>query len=284
MTLTLRPAHRDDAHPLGRICYEAFEVIGRAHNFPGSFRHAAAAADLLLTLIVHPRVYGVVAERDGVIVGSTFVDERSTVYGIGPVTVDPATQNDGVGRAMVQHVLDRAASQGAASVRLVQAAYHARALALYARLGFQVREGLAVMNGPALNLELPGRDVRIATEDDVPACNALCRTIHGIDRGGELLDAIREGTALAVETDGRVTGYASSLSFSGHAVGETADDIKALIGAVPFIPSPGILVPLRSPLFQWALARGLRVGVVMNLMSVGLYNEPSGSYLPSVLY
>jgi hypothetical protein len=59
----------------------------------------------------------------------------------------------------------------------------------------------------------------------------------------------------------------------------------ALIGAAPAFAGPGILVPVRNaPLFQWCLDHGLRVVQVMTLMTVGLYNEPAGAYLPSVLY
>jgi hypothetical protein len=32
------------------------------------------------------------------------------------------------------------------------------------------------------------------------------------------------------------------------------------------------------------MTRGLRVAHVMTLMTVGLYNEPAGAYLPSVGY
>lgn len=59
----------------------------------------------------------------------------------------------------------------------------------------------------------------------------------------------------------------------------------ALIGAAPAFGGPGILVPLRNAaLFQWCLNHDLRVMQVMTLMSLGLYNEPAGAYLPSVLY
>lgn len=284
MTLILRPARPDDAQACGRICYEGFETIGKQHNFPGSFQSAEVAADVLAGLIAHPGFYGVVAERDGAVLGSGFMDERSTISGIGPVTVDPTTQNGGVGKQMMQHLLDRVASKGTPGVRLLQSAYHARALTLYAKLGFRVRESMAIMDGPPINRELPGRTVRLATVADLAACDAICHAVHGHTRHGELEDSIQSGTALVIEHGGVITGYASSLAFFGHAVGETWDDLKALIGAVPFIPPPGILIPLRSPLFHWALEHGLRVSVVMNLMSVGLYNEPAGAYLPSVLY
>jgi len=35
---------------------------------------------------------------------------------------------------------------------------------------------------------------------------------------------------------------------------------------------------------QWCLVKGLRLMKQMTLMTVGRYNEPSGAYLPSILY
>ena len=64
----------------------------------------------------------VVAEQPGRIVGSNFMDERSPILGVGPISVDPAVQNGGIGRRLMQDVLDRAAAKNARGVRLVQAA------------------------------------------------------------------------------------------------------------------------------------------------------------------
>jgi GNAT superfamily N-acetyltransferase len=130
----------------------------------------------------HPGFYSVVAERDGTIVGSNFLDERSQIAGVGPITVDVAVQNDGIGRLLMQHVLDRAQSRGFAGVRLLQAAYHTRSLSLYSNLGFQVRDVIACMQGPAIGVAVPGYDVRAATETDFEACNQLCLAVHGHDR------------------------------------------------------------------------------------------------------
>ena len=47
----------------------------------------------------------------------------------------------------------------------------------------------------------------------------------------------------------------------------------------------GFLLPIRNAeLFTWCLARGLRVVELMTLMTVGLYAEPAGAFLPSILY
>lgn len=282
--IRLRPARPEDVPDLGRICYDAFRSISGRHNFPEDFPSPEVAEGMLAGLIEHPGFYGVVAERDGRILGSNFLDERSVIAGVGPITVDPGVQDRGVGRRLMLDVLDRAEARRFAGVRLVQAAYHTRSLSLYARLGFDVREPLACMQGPAMQIEIPGRSVRPARQADLEECNRVCRRVHGHDRGGELVEAIERGTATVVEHAGRITGYATALAFFGHAVGETDDDVKALIGAAPAFAGPGILVPARSPLFRWSLDNGLRIVQLMTLMSRGLYNEPAGAFLPAILY
>jgi hypothetical protein len=236
-------------------------------------------------LITNPGFHGVVAERDGRIVGSTFLDERSTIAAIGPVSVDPAAQDGKVGRALMGAMLERAAERRVPGVRLVQISYHNRSLSLYAKLGFDVRETFAAMYGEPLRLTLPGYAVRAATAEDEAACNALCIRVHGHDRAGEVGPAIAKGKARVVERLGRVTAYATGIGYFNHAVAETNDDLYALIGAAPHLMEPGIVVPLSNgELFRWCLNQGLRVFFVMNLMAIGMYQEPRGAYLASVGY
>jgi DNA-binding SARP family transcriptional activator len=98
-------------------------------------------------------------------------------------------------------------------------------------------------------------------------------------------DALAQGTALVVEHDGRISGYATDLAFFAHAVGESNEDLEALIMAAEAFGGPGILVPTTNgELFRWCLASGLRVVQPMTLMAVGLYTPPQGAYLPAILY
>ncbi len=285
MNATLRSGRPEDANICGAICYEAFKAIASHHNFPPDFPSREVAVDLLSMLLSHPGFYAVVAEADGRIVGSNFLDERSTIAGVGPITVDPAVQNSGIGRRLMEALLDRAAQHRLPGVRLVQSAYHNRSLSLYAKLGFTIREPLALMQGTVLRATIPGYSVRQATEGDLAVCNRVCSHIHGHDRSGELCDAITQATATVVEHDGRITGYATAIGFFAHAVGESNEALKALIGAATAYLGPGFLLPTRNTaLFRWCLEHGLRVGQVMTLMSTGLYNEPAGAYLPSILY
>ena len=282
---TLRPATPDDAAACGRICYDAFGAINDEHRFPRDFPSAEVATGLLRMLIDHPGFYGVVAERDGKIIGSNFLDERGTVVGIGPITVEPAVQNQGVGRRLMQAVIDRAASRGAPSVRLCQATFHRRSLCLYTTLGFRTRELLSCMNGPPLKRNLPGYHVRAATLPDLAACNAVCFDVHGFERGGELKEAIQRDTATVVERDGQITGYATEVGFFAHSVSKSNQDLIALIAAASEFTGPGFLLPTRNyEVFGWCLANGLRLQYPVTYMTTGLYSEPVGAYLVCVLY
>jgi GNAT superfamily N-acetyltransferase len=281
--LHIRDAGPSDAEACGRIFYDAFADIAHRHAFavePDSPEFTAFHANLMLSL---DGIVSVVAERDGGIVGAAFADARGPIAGIGPVSVDPAAQDAGTGRRLMEALLDR--TRGAAGVRLVQTAYHARSLALYARLGFAVREPLSVMQGAPLQRSTAGFGVRPAHPDDVPACDALCRRVHGHDRSAELRGAIGAGTARVVERPDRVSGYATGFGYGWHAVAETNDDLQALIASAETFAGLGILVPSRNTaLLRWCLDNGLRLVQQSTLMTVGLYNEPQGAWLPSIVY
>jgi predicted N-acetyltransferase YhbS len=284
-TLVLRPGKDDDAEACGRICYEAFATLATDHGFPPDFPSPEVAIQALSGLLAHPGFYSVVAESNGEIVGSNFLDERSLIAGVGPITVAPNSQNSGVGRQLMIAVLERAKQRAFPGVRLLQASYHTRSLSLYAKLGFDVREAIATLQGAPIAAGVDGFSVRSAAEGDLSACNRVCALVHGHDRSAELLDAVRQGQASVVEHGGRITGYTTGIAFFAHTVGETNEDLKALIGTASEFGGPGFLLPVRNAeLFRWCLEHGLKVTQVMTLMTLGLYNEPRGAYLPSILF
>jgi GNAT superfamily N-acetyltransferase len=283
--VTIRRAKPEDAAACGQICFEAFHQISTEHKFPPDIPSPEQGIRVLTQLFSHPGFYCVVAEADGRLAGSNCLDERNAIAGVGPITIDPKAQNRGVGRKLMEAVLDRARERNFAGVRLVQAAFHNRSLSLYTTLGFDVREPLSVLQGPAIKKVYDGYAVRKAQASDLEGCNRVALQVHGHHRGGELVDGIQQGTASLVERQGRITGYASSLAFFGHAVAETTPDLQAIIAAADGFGGPGILVPSRNAeLLRWCLGNGLRVVQPMTLMSIGLYNEPNGAFLPSVTY
>ena len=283
--IVVRTAVPEDAAACGQICYDAFAAISTAHGFPSDFAGPEATTGLLSMMFSSPGFYCVVAERSGRIVGSNVLDERSVIRAVGPITIDPSAQNLGVGRKLMQAVMDRAHEHGAAGIRLTQAGFHNRSLSLYALLGFDVREPLACMQGRTRERNLPGCAVRPANPDDVEACNALSQRVHGFDRGVDVAQAIKQGTARVVEREGRITGYTTHLAFFGHSTAETNVDLQSLIASAESFEGPGILVPSRNHLLlRWCLTNGLRVVQPLTLMSTGLYSDPSGAWLPSVLF
>jgi hypothetical protein len=110
-------------------------------------------------------------------------------------------------------------------------------------------------------------------------------TIVGSNRDRELRDAIRARSASVVEHLEEITGYATAIAIFAHAVARTKQDLKALIGAATEFSGPGFLLPTRNhDVFAWCLNCELKLVFQMTLMTTGLYNEPAGAYLPSILY
>ena len=100
-TVRIRRATPDDAEACGRIVYDAFATINRSHNFPPELPGPEAAIGMLSMLFSNAEFYSVVAETGGRIVGSNCLDERGVIAGLGPVAVDPKSQNRGVGRMLM---------------------------------------------------------------------------------------------------------------------------------------------------------------------------------------
>ena len=296
-TFRSRPGRIEDADKVGKIIFEAFSAVANKHSFPPDFPSVNVARGLASSLLSNPRFYSIVAEDNtsnggedkNSIVGSNFLDERSNIVaGVGPLTIDPKYQNKGTGRQLMINVLERAKNKNFPAIRLLQASYHSRSLALYTTLGFEVREPISNMQGKPIQEAIPGRSVRAATESDTESCNTICKTVHGHDRNGELQDSIKQGSAKVVLHENKITGYTCGLTFFNHSVGLTNDDLKALISSATNDDSyggPGILIPSRNTqLFRWCLNNGLRLVQQLTLMTIGLYNEPAGSYMPSILY
>ena len=282
--LRLREIEPADTAAAAQIVYRAFARIHDRHRFPRDFPTLGAATALTSSFVAHPSIWGVVAEVDGRVVGSNFVDERGPIRGVGPITVDPDAQAQGVGRRLMEAALER--SSGAAGTRLLQDSFNVASLSLYASLGFEVREPVALMAGTPHSEPVDRVEVRRLEERDIEAAEALSLRVHGYQRTNELRDALASDglePVVALRAD-RVVAYASTLGFfpAAHAVAETEADMAALVagseGPVSF------LLPTRqAELLRWSLDAGLRVLKPMTYMSIGQYRRPGGAWIPSVL-
>ncbi|MGH9688931.1 MAG: GNAT family N-acetyltransferase [Candidatus Acidiferrales bacterium] len=282
----IRRARPEDAATCGKICWEAFNTVADQHRAPREMPpDPQMAIGLLSRIFSHPKFYCVVAEQKGRAIGSNCLDERGPISGVGPITVDPAVQNAGVGRQLMEAVVARSNEQKFAGCRLLQAGYHMRSLSLYTKLGFIERETVVRMQGPPIKKIMPEYSFRQATAADAAACNALCFRVHGHMRAGELADAIAQGNVTVAEHDGRLVGYTTGLDYFGHTVAESNRDLIAILAQAPSLEGRGIMVPVRNhEVFSWCLNHGLRSQHLNTLMTIGVYNEPQGAWLPSILY
>lgn len=288
MNITIRPATDNDAGACGRICYDGFRGVSERHGFPPIFPSVEVAAQRVDAFIRHPSVFGVVAETgDGSIVGFNFLSERDPIWAVGPIVIDPAAQGRGIGRKLMEAVLKRA--RGARGVRLIQDSFNVQSLSLYASLGFDAQEILVVLSGASASEPPSSWEVRSLTASDMAGCENLHKSIHGYTRTNELRDALATGTPVVALREGRIRAYmaAPAIWLANHSVAETEEDMQALLlGATRITKQQtSFLVPIRhAALFRWCLTQGFRAIRPMTLMTIGEYDEPRGSYFPSVLY
>lgn len=179
--------------------------------------------------------------------------------------------------------------RGSRGVRLVQHTFNTSSMALYASLGFEIKEPLMLMHG-RLRGETPSEvEVRPMRRDDLEACAALCEKVHGLERTHELRDGLEVFSPFVALRAGHIVGYTSAPSewSTNHGVAETEDDMRALLvgsGAAMMEPISFLLPIRQASFFRWCLDQGLRAVKPMTLMTMGEYQEPAGCYFPSVLF
>lgn len=283
MPPTLRRPDPDNVAELGRICHDAFKDIAESHGFKKDFESPEQASGFIALLMSNEQVHSVGAYDAGRPRGSNFIQMFGDAAGIGPISVDLDAQGEGIGKILMQDVLKHAQAQGYEMIRLVQDSYNMRSLALYASLGFDTKEPLALMELAPNGAIDPA--FRPATPADVDAMDELCRGIYQISRKGEIALYPQLGFPAFVLDRGHIAGYLIS-GIIGHGVAESDDDMLALLaGAGATVPNAVTLLPIRNgALYRRALAVGHRNHKVMNLMALGPYEEPQGTYCPSVMF
>ncbi|MDQ3732170.1 MAG: GNAT family N-acetyltransferase [Pseudomonadota bacterium] len=287
MSTIIRPITNSDTEACGRIIFEAFKCFHDRHRFPRDFPALEDAVQLTGLFVDHPAIFGVVAEIDGRVVGSNFLDERNSIRGVGPLTVAPDVQERGIGRQLMEMVLQR--GRDADGIRLLQDAFNMSSLSLYGSLGFDVKEPIALVEGRPKDKAPAGVEVRLLRSEDLAECASLGMQVHGFERTDELRDALALFSPVVALRGSRITAYASAPVYwkLNHGVAQTEEDMRALIlGAGTVITEPlAMLVPVRqASFFRWCLRQRLRALKPMILMAMGMYREPHGCYFPSVLY
>lgn len=289
MSLIIRSIEQNDAESCGKIGYQAHKTISSAHGYPCEQPSEEFGIELLRRLLSNPNSWGVLAERQGKILGSIFLHKfpPSPVAVIGPLTVHPSAEG-GVGRRLMDAALTHARKQNHDQIRLVQSPSHIRSFVLYTKCGFTLREPLFLMQGQPLergNNTSNANVHPVLDDNDVSGCNELCKSVNGFSREMELRQAKDQGIAIMIKRGCVVTGYAAGIGIFGHAVAKSNDELKILIASASTIVSPGFFAPARNhELINWLLENGFQIGWPANLMTIGPYQEPLTPFLPSLAY
>jgi putative acetyltransferase len=171
--VTIRSETRADIDAIAGVTVAAFATLAISNQTEHAIVAALRAADALTLSLV--------AEADGRIVGHvafslvTIADGTRGWYGLGPVSVAPANQRQGIGGALIRAGLARLRALGARGCCLVgHPAY-------YGRFGFQHSRELGVAGVPedaffalAFDGHLPRGEVAFhaAFDLDVPQAGA----------------------------------------------------------------------------------------------------------------
>ena len=189
------------------IGYEAHKTISSAHGYPSEQPSEEFGIELIRMLLGNPNSWGVLAERQGKILGSVFLYEfpPSPVAVIGPLTVHPTAEGGGIGRKLMDAALIQVHKHrhNHNQIRLVQSPSHIRSFVLYTKCGFTLREPLFLIQGQPLKNEInhaSNRNARLVLDDnDISLCNELCNSAYGFSREMELRQAIDQGVAFMIE-------------------------------------------------------------------------------------
>ena len=270
---------------LGDICYRAFKDISDKHGFPTDFTTVEFAQMVVSGCIANEHGYAVAAKADGAFAGSNFFTFTDEVAGVGPISVDPERQGDGIGRLLMEDLLRAAKEQRIERVRLMQDSFNMISLALYASLGFDTKHPCALFEPTPK----PDASTRPMAVDDLDVVEALSREIQKVSRRGDAGQHIGGGPfkPFVRERNGRIVGY-FVMGMVGHGCAESEEDLLALVQhAATEVPEEmrRCFCPLREgELYRKMLAAGFRNRKVMNLMTMGPYDEPEGAWMPSVGY
>lgn len=284
MSVTVRVMEPRDVEEVGDVMVSAFNDVFSRHGYAEPFPSVNVGISLARSYLDREPEGCFTAWLRGTIVGSGFVHIRGDTGGIGPVTVDPRRQSDGVGRALMTKLIS--AGSGCSSLRLVQDAFNVVSFPLYSRLGFDACGTAASIAGEGVTGELvEGLEVRNWSPSDMGEIERLDRDLTGISREQDLLFFHSQAPQLVAFAEKRLVGYLCILrtgagSFLGPGVGIDETVLRQLIVSAARLEKNKTLrarFPTRhGGLLRDLLNLGFRVENLQTYMVRGEWSVPRG--------
>ena len=235
MGLVIRPAEPRDVDRAGDVNFVAFYRTALVHGLPPVVTTPTESRRYIRYLLDFDPLGGIVAEEDDELIGVAWLHPRGAVATVGPVAVEPRRQGRGVGRRLLERLIE-IAGKGVPQIRLVQESYNAVSLALYLRTGFRVVAPLLELelppDAPVAVPRVPPRVViRAAADEDRMRVVARDARAFGAQRPQSVDLYLRRGRVLLAEEGGTLTGYAMAIGFDAMAFlgSASADDADGLL-------------------------------------------------------
>jgi GNAT superfamily N-acetyltransferase len=188
--MRLRPIGQADRFEVADLIYGSINVWYANHGLPKIFAGGPRVTEIFFD-VYNALTPGcnVVAEHPetGRLMGSCFFHPRKHHVSLGIMNVHPNYFGLGVGRALLQYIIDFTERSGKKTLRLTSSALNLDSFSLYNRAGFVPRCAFQDMTirvpAEGMNASVAGVDrVRPATPADVPALAALEMHVSGISR------------------------------------------------------------------------------------------------------
>lgn len=300
----LRPIADSDRAEVAELIYSSINFWYRTHGAADIFRGGPAVTEVFYDVyndLTPGSNVVAVNPKTGRLMGSCFYHPRPLHVSLGIMTVHPNYFGRGVGRALLQFIIDFARQQQK-PLRLTQSAINVDSFSLYNKAGFVPRYAYQDMflNVPVSGLEhsLPGSErVRNACPADVPAMAVLERHVSGITRELDYRYCIenRRGfwSASVIEgANGTIDGFMISsghpaMNLLGPCVARTEADAAALLlRHLNLYPgrAPVFLLPVeKEQLVRQAYAWGARVCEMHFCQVLGEFQPFQGVNMPTFL-
>lgn len=216
----------DDADRIFRLAFGTFVGLPEPHAFMGD-------ADFVRTRWRANRDSAFGAYIGDALVGSNFAANWGSVGFFGPLTVRPDLWDAGIGKRLMEPVLERFETWGTRVAGLFTFPHSQKHLGMYQRFGFWPRFLTAMMRKPvAVPPSLSGSrwtkmsDVTSAQRDDViAACRELTNAVYdGLDVTSEIRAAFQQqlGDTILLWRDDQLVGMAVCHTGPGTEAGTGA--------------------------------------------------------------
>ncbi|WP_280424317.1 GNAT family N-acetyltransferase [Nocardia carnea] len=275
--VSVRPMVRADLDGADEICRIAF---GTALGVPDPST-TFGSAELVRTRWAANPDAAFAADMDGRLAGSNFAAHWGSVGYFGPLTVRPDLWDQGIGRQLMEPIMDCFETWNTRHAGLFTFPNSPKHLELYRRYGFWPRFLTAVMGKPVAGVRgtPPQTYASVAAAqrpDYLAACRALTDSVYeGLDLESEIrsVDTQGIGDTVLLEGDTGLDGLAVCHLGPGSEAGDGVCYVK--FGAVrPGRDAANRFEGLLDACEQLAVTRGLeRVDAGMNLARADAYGR-----------